>query len=150
MVDVVSSIVRSRIMAKIQGKNTKAEVMIRKALFKEGFRYRLYVKNLPGKPDLVFPKYKAVVFINGCFWHGHDCYLFKWPSTNSKFWHEKISSNSIRDKQHIIELEKLGWRVLTIWECSFRGKYMFPFQELISKIRIWLTTNQATCEITHK
>jgi DNA mismatch endonuclease, patch repair protein len=150
MADIVSHETRSRMMAGIQGKNTKAEITIRNALHRKGFRYRLYVKTLPSKPELVFPKYKAVILINGCFWHGHNCYLFKWPSTNSEFWQEKISGNKERDIKNKIELEKMGWRVLTIWECAFKGKNRLIFQDLIDQISKWLITNQNSCEIKYQ
>ena len=93
MVDVVTPEKRSAMMSGIKGKNTKPEFIVRKALFKRGFRYTLHNKNLPGKPDLVFARYKAVVFVNGCFWHGHNCHLFKWPKSNPEFWKEKITNN---------------------------------------------------------
>jgi DNA mismatch endonuclease, patch repair protein len=150
MVDVVSPVVRSKMMSGIQGKNTKAEVLLRKALYKKGFRYRLYVKSFPGKPDLVFPKYKAVIQINGCFWHGHNCYLFRWPSSHCEFWYKKIINNKERDSKNLIDLAQLGWRVLTIWECAIKGKYKIPFQNLIEQICIWLTTFQNTNEITNR
>lgn len=150
MVDVVSPETRSKMMAGIQGKNTKAEVLLRKALHQKGFRYRLYVTSLPGKPDLVFPKYKAVIQINGCFWHGHNCYLFRWPSSHSEFWYKKIIINMERDSKNLADLEKLGWRVLTIWECAIKGKYRIPFQVLIEQVCVWLTTYQSNTEITNK
>ena len=109
--DVVTPAVRSRMMSGIRGKNTKPELLIRKALFAQGFRYRLHDKLLPGKPDLVFPKYHAVIQINGCFWHGHDCSLFKWPSSSSEFWREKITGNRQRDAANCQELERLGWLI---------------------------------------
>ncbi len=140
MTDIVSADVRSQMMSGIQGKNTKPELMIRRALHQKGLRYRLHVKSLPGKPDLVFPKYKAVIQINGCFWHGHDCYLFKWPSTHSTFWKDKILGNKERDRLNRIELEKLGWSILTIWECAIKGKYKLPFDVLINRTCEWLKT----------
>lgn len=147
MTDVVSAKIRSRMMSGIQGKNTKPEVMIRKALHQKGFRYRLHVKSLPGKPDLVFPKYHAVIQINGCFWHGHKCHLFKWPSTRPKFWRDKISGNRKRDAKNIAKLVSLGWRVLTIWECAVKGKSKLPFETLIAETCEWLITNEVSSEI---
>lgn len=145
--DVVSSEARSQMMSGIQGKDTKPEMLIRKALHRKGFRYRIHVKSLPSKPDLVFPKYRAVIQINGCFWHGHNCHLFKWPATRPEFWRNKISGNRERDARNIVELERLGWRVLTIWECSVKGRYKRPLGALIEQITEWLTMNGISGEI---
>ena len=150
MTDVVSPKTRSQMMSGIQGKNTKPELMIRKALHQKGFRYRLHDKSLPGKPDLVFPKYKAVIQINGCFWHRHDCHLFKWPSTRPKFWKNKISSNRERDAKNKVELKKQGWRVLTIWECALKGKHKLSFDVLVRKIDKWLIAGIGSREIRGK
>jgi DNA mismatch endonuclease, patch repair protein len=147
MTDVVSPESRSKMMSGIQGKNTKPEIRIRKALHQRGFRYRLYVKSLPGKPDLVFPKYKAIIQINGCFWHGHECHLFKWPSTRPEFWQNKIFETKERDIKNRTELEKAGWRVLTIWECAVKGKNRLNFETLIEIIGEWLSENQPSIEI---
>jgi len=130
MADIVSKKKRSQMMAGIKGKNTKPEVAIRKALFKKGYRYRLHKKNLPGKPDLVLAKYNTVIFIHGCFWHRHDCHLFKWPSTRPEFWKDKINGNKTRDLKHLKELRELKWRVLVIWECAWKGKYKRPLDEI--------------------
>lgn len=108
---------RSKNMSRIRSKNTKPEILIRKLLYKKGFRYRLHY-NLPGKPDIVFPNQKVAIFINGCFWHDHKCKLSHTPKSNIFFWRKKILLNSNRDKTNIQALNKLGWRVETIWECS--------------------------------
>ena len=122
MVDIVDVSTRSRMMAGIKGRNTKPEILIRKLLHKKGFRFRLHVKNLPGKPDIVLPKYKAVIFINGCFWHGHkDCHLFKLPATRTEFWQEKIARNQANDCKSINLLLENNWKVCVVWECSIRG-----------------------------
>ena len=147
MPDVVSPETRSQMMSGIQGKDTKPEVMIRKVLHRKGFRYRLHVKSLPGKPDLVFPKYRAIIQVNGCFWHGHNCHLFKWPSTHPDFWRNKILGNKERDGKNQLELEKLGWRILTIWECAVKGKYRQPFEILIEQISEWLAMNKSSNEM---
>lgn len=105
-------------MSKIGGKNTKPEILVRKFLFSKGFRYRINVKTLPGKPDIVLPKYKTVIFINGCFWHGHNCKKGKLPSSNIDFWREKISNNKSRDDKNSDLLIKLGWKVIIIWQCE--------------------------------
>lgn len=110
---------RSEIMSKITGKETKPEILVRKYLFAKGFRYRKNVKTLPGKPDIVLPKYKTVVFINGCFWHGHkNCKKANLPTTNFNFWKEKIDKNIIRDKKNIHDLKKMGYNVLVVWQCT--------------------------------
>lgn len=118
MVDVVDPATRSRMMAGIRGKDTKPEMLVRRALHKAGFRYRLHVKDLPGRPDIVLPKYRTVIFVHGCFWHGHDCKHFKWPKTRAEFWRKKIEGNVTRDRIAVSELERRGWRVITIWECD--------------------------------
>lgn len=118
--DVHSKDIRSKNMSHIHGKDTKPEMIVRKCLFSKGFRYRKNVKSLPGSPDIVLPKYKTVIFVNGCFWHKHDCDYFKWPATNELFWREKINRNVERDKHNINELESMGWKVITVWECEIR------------------------------
>lgn len=120
--DIVSPEIRSKMMSGIRGKNTKPELIVRKELFRRGFRYKLHEKRLPGKPDLVFPRYKAVIQVNGCFWHGHNCKLFKWPKSNQEFWRQKINGTIERDKKNRNELLILGWRVITIWECELKSK----------------------------
>lgn len=121
MADVVDKKTRSRMMSGIRGKNTKPEVMIRKGLFARGLRYRLHGKGMPGRPDIVLPRHDCLIFVHGCFWHQHDCHLFKWPSTNKQFWRKKLGGNKSRDEKTEQKLLDEGWRVLTIWECSFRG-----------------------------
>ena len=105
-------------MSKIGGKNTKPEILVRKFLFSKGFRYRINVKTLPGKPDIVLPKYKTVIFVNGCFWHGHNCKKGKLPSSNTDFWRGKVSNNKLRDDKNSDLLIKLGWKVIIIWQCE--------------------------------
>jgi DNA mismatch endonuclease, patch repair protein len=150
MVDIVDSATRSRIMSKIRSKNTKPEVKLRKALFALGLRYRLHVKNLPGKPDIILPKYNAVIFLNGCFWHGHDCHLFKTPETRIEFWKNKLQRNREKDSENNESLRKIGWRIMTIWECSFRGKGKKKDTEISrisDRINRWLTSNSKQSEI---
>lgn len=142
MVDVVSKDVRSRMMSGVKGKDTKPELLIRKALFKRGFRYKLHDKYLPGKPDLVFPKYHTIVFIHGCFWHRHDCHLFKWPSTRPDFWKNKINRNVEVDDHNYAALKKEGWRILTIWECAIKGKTRLDFEDLVDGIEEWIVTGK--------
>ena len=118
--DVHDEKTRSYNMSKIKGKNTKPEEVVRHYLFSRGFRYRKNDKRLPGKPDIVLPKYKTVIFVNGCFWHKHDCSYFVWPTTNAEFWKEKINGNVERDKKIYHELEASGWHVLIVWECELK------------------------------
>ena len=109
-------------MSKISGTETKPEILVRKYLFSKGFRYRKNDKRLPGKPDIVLPKYKTVIFIQGCFWHGHYCKAGKLPETNKEFWESKIDSSIERDKKNQRELKKLGWKVIVIWQCELKNK----------------------------
>ena len=122
MADVHSKEVRSFNMSRIKGKNTRPEEEVRKFLFSQGFRYRKNDSRLPGKPDIVLPKYKTVVFVNGCFWHHHSCKYFKWPENNADFWKRKIGENEERDKKNQGKLIALGWNVLVVWECDVKGK----------------------------
>lgn len=112
-------------MASISGKETKPEISVRSFLFRQGFRFRKNVKTLPGKPDIVLPKYKTVVFIHGCFWHGHNCKKAARPTSNTEFWNAKIQGNIDRDKRVKNELKKSGWNVLTIWDCELKNKERF-------------------------
>ena len=118
-------------MSGIRGKNTKPEILVRKLLHAAGFRFRLHRKDLPGKPDIVVPKYKVAIFVNGCFWHGHEnCHLFRLPKSNTEFWEAKIAGNIKRDKKKQAELLDSGWRVLVIWECALKGKLKLRDSEL--------------------
>lgn len=128
-------------MSGIRGSDTQPELAVRKVLHARGFRYRLHGKSLPGKPDLVFPKYNAVIFVHGCFWHMHQCHLFKWPSTRTEFWKEKISANHERDQKTIQALRQDGWRVLVIWECVLKGKFKMELSSLINEIEKWLLSD---------
>ena len=134
-------------MANVKSRNTKPEIVLRKALFSRGLRYRLHVKRLPGTPDLVFPKYRAVLFVHGCFWHGHGCRLFVVPATNREFWVQKIDGNRSRDEQAIRALRGMGWRVMTVWECAVRGLDRLPLDLLASKIDRWLHAKKPTDEL---
>ena len=117
--DIWSKHKRSQVMSKIRGKNTKPEMILRSLLFKKGFRFRVHQKNLPGKPDIVLAKYKTVIFVQGCFWHYHkDCREGRIPSTNTKFWKEKLFKNVEKDARYKEALEKMGWNVITVWECE--------------------------------
>ena len=120
-------------MSHIRSKNSKPEELVRKYLFSKGFRYRKNVKTLPGCPDIVLPKYKTVIFVNGCFWHKHDCPRFVWPSTNEEYWRPKIMGNAERDKRNLAELQQLGWTVLTVWECELKKKVIDATLEQLEK-----------------
>lgn len=147
MADVVPPEKRSNMMSGIQGKNTRPELRIRSMLHARGFRYKLHDKSLPGTPDLVFPRYKAVIQINGCFWHGHDCHLFKIPSTRTDFWLAKISSNIERDKINADLLHKMGYRLMIVWECALKGKMRKPLEGVLDQITDWLKSDEGFREI---
>ena len=125
-------------MSGIRGRDTKPELLLRKGLHAMGFRYKLHDKSLPGKPDLVFPRYRAVILVNGCFWHGHDCHLFKWPKSREDFWREKIKSNIDRDRLVTSQLEEQGWRVLRVWECALKGRTRIGLDEVLEDSALWL------------
>ena len=134
-------------MSGIRGKNTRPELIVRKALHARGFRYRLHEKRLPGKPDITFPRHKAVIQVHGCFWHWHHCHLFKWPKTRYEFWSQKIRRNRSRDTETLVDLQNLGWRVLTIWECSLKGRTRIPFNEVVDQTVEWLNKGTVNIEI---
>lgn len=134
-------------MAGIRSKNTKPEMLIRKGLHKLGYRYRLHDKNVYGRPDLVFSKYSAVIFIHGCFWHGHTCHLFKLPGTRTEFWQNKIEGNQRRDNAVKEKLVAEGWRICTIWECSLRGKNKLPLDNVLTLCTKWLESESVILEI---
>jgi DNA mismatch endonuclease (patch repair protein) len=137
MADIHSPEVRSYNMSMIKGKNTKPEMLVRKYLFSQGFRYRLHEKKLPGKPDLVLPKYKTVVFIHGCFWHGHDnCRYFVVPKTRTEWWLNKINTNKSNDLKAVKILKKLGWKIISVWECELKkGKIDKTLERIAERIK---------------
>jgi DNA mismatch endonuclease, patch repair protein len=150
MTDIVDASTRSRMMSGIRNKDTRQELEIRKRLFALGFRYRLHDGKLPGKPDLIFPRYKAVIFIHGCFWHAHDCALFKWPGSRRDFWKKKLTGNKRRDEKNRDALLAMGWRVMTIWECALRGagnKKEKKIDTLLRKTVKWLYSKSGSGEI---
>ncbi len=130
MADKLTKEHRSWNMSRIKGKDTSIEVLVRKALFRDGFRFRKNVKQLPGKPDIVLSKYKTVIFVHGCFWHGHTCKEAHIPKSNSEFWLNKITRNVDNDKKHTEQLTSLGWHVITVWECQIEKH----FDETIASI----------------
>lgn len=134
-------------MAAIGPTNTKPEMIIRWGLHALGWRYRLHAKELSGKPDLVFPARGAVIFVQGCFWHGHDCPLFRWPSTREEFWRKKISGNIVRDRRNRKELLERGWRVLNVWECSLKGRNRQPIDEVICQCAAFLEGKECQASV---
>lgn len=147
MADIVTAEVRSRMMSGIRGTNTKPELLLRKGLHALGFRFRLHDRSLPGKPDIVLPRYKAVIFAHGCFWHGHDCHLFKWPSTRPEFWQAKIARNRTVDERAEAALAEAGWRQAVVWECALKGKTRLPLEEVITACAEWLRSDRPRLEI---
>jgi DNA mismatch endonuclease (patch repair protein) len=150
MPDVVDKKTRSRMMSSIRGKDTLPELAIRHGLHRMGFRYRLHSPALPGKPDMVFPKYGAIILINGCFWHHHDCHLFKWPATRKVFWKKKILDTCERDRRNIETYHFRGWKVLVIWECALKGKTRRSVPEVVNTAANWLQYDQQDAQITGK
>lgn len=146
MMDLVSPEVRSRMMSGIRAKNTKPEIMVRRALHALGFRYRLHDPKLPGQPDIVLPRFRAVVFVHGCFWHGHDCPLFKVPATRPDFWLQKIERNRANDARNEQTLSTMNWRIAVVWECALRGKQA-NVDDVTNRLAQWLRGGSAQVEI---
>lgn len=147
MNDLVFKEARSKNMAAIKGRNTKPEMLVRRRLHQAGFRYRLHAAELPGKPDLVFPKYKAVICIQGCFWHQHQCEMFHWPKSRTEWWRQKISANRAHDEAMQDKLRELGWRVLLVWECALKGKARYNPEQLLELISAWLRGGNSFSEL---
>ena len=146
MADVVSPEVRSRMMSGIRGKDTKPEWLVRRALHARGFRYRLHSRRLPGRPDIVLSRFRAVVFVHGCFWHGHDCNYFRLPSTRPEFWQDKIQRNHANDARHHAALLAAGWRIATVWECALRGRD-HDVDQVADQLTQWVRGNLRVLEI---
>lgn len=138
MADVHTPEQRRHNMKRVRGRDTKPEMLIRRGLHARGYRYRLHLPGLPGRPDLVFPKHQSVVFAHGCFWHGHDCPLFKWPATRQEFWRDKILGNQARDRRTIEALQQSGWSILVVWECALRGPGRLPLGEILNTAEYFL------------
>jgi DNA mismatch endonuclease (patch repair protein) len=145
--DIVDAATRSRMMAGIRGTHTKPERVIRKGLHRLGFRFRLHARDLPGRPDIVLPKWRAVILTNGCFWHGHSCELFRWPRSRADFWREKIEGNRRRDQANLEALHALGWRTLVIWECAIRGRAAPGPDVAVREASSWLSSSSQHGEI---
>jgi DNA mismatch endonuclease (patch repair protein) len=125
-------------MSGIRGSNTRPELAIRSRLHRAGYRFRLNVRSLPGTPDIVLPRHRAIVFVNGCFWHGHGCHLFKLPATRREFWQKKIRDNRARDRVKVDECKQLGWRVAIVWECALKGRHRLDPDVLVRQLGRWI------------
>lgn len=147
MSDIVSPSTRSRMMANIRSRDTSPELLMRCLLQRRGFRYRLHVRDLPGRPDMVFPARRAVILIHGCFWHGHGCHLFKWPASRQEFWQKKIESNMKRDETSARLLTENGWRILTVWECAIKGRWRMAGEEIEAITAEWLARGSSHLEL---
>ena len=147
MTDIVDQATRSRMMSGIRSGNTKPERLVRTSLHALGFRYRVHDRRIPGCPDLVFPKHHAVLFVHGCFWHGHNCLLFRLPGTRPEFWEKKIRRNRERDAEVREELGKKGWRTGIVWECALKGKNRIGIEETVKRIILWLESETMDQEI---
>ncbi|WP_075574928.1 very short patch repair endonuclease [Lysobacter antibioticus] len=144
--DVLTPEQRRLNMSRIRSRNTTPELMLRRGLHADGFRYKLHARDLPGSPDLVFPRYRAVIFVHGCFWHGHDCPRFKAPSTRREFWFKKIGGNQLRDKRTQQALLERGWRVAVVWECALKGTGRRPTTDVVRWCRNFLTGSTPVAE----
>lgn len=147
MPDIVDALTRSRMMSGIRSTNTKPERLVRKALHALGYRYRLHSPDVPGRPDLVFPRLRTAVFVHGCFWHGHDCPLFRLPGTRTEFWQEKISRNMRRDSLVREQVLAAGWRHFTIWECAIRGRNSIGLEKTVARTVRFLEGSRESGEI---
>ena len=134
-------------MAGIRGQNTRPELLLRRGLHALGFRFRLHDRALPGRPDMVFPRYRAVLLAHGCFWHGHDCPLFRWPATRREFWQAKIEGNRARDAATLERLAGAGWRRGIVWECAIKGTGRLPQGEVVSRCAEWLKSEEGQLEL---
>lgn len=147
MTDVVSAEVRSRMMSGIRGFDTKPELFLRKGLHARGLRFRLHDRKLPGCPDLIFKGKSAVLFAHGCFWHGHDCPLFKWPKNRAEWWRQKLMRNRMNDARAEACLTTAGWRVGIVWECALKGPLRLPPVKVLTECERWLRSGKARLEI---
>lgn len=145
--DVHSQEQRSHNMSRIRGRDTRPEMLIRRGLHRRGFRFRLQAREWPGRPDLVLPKHRAAIFVNGCFWHGHDCPMFRLPATRPEFWLNKIEGNRARDVASSAALTLAGWRPFTVWECALRGPAKVGSEAVLDACQSFLSSDNATGEI---
>jgi DNA mismatch endonuclease, patch repair protein len=147
VVDVLTPEQRRLNMSRIRGRNTTPELLLRRGLHARGLRFRLHRRDLAGRPDLVFPRFRAVVFVHGCFWHGHGCRLFTMPKTRPEFWQDKIGRNSERDARASAALQASGWRVLTVWECALRGRDRLGQATVLQAIERFLSGSETATEV---
>lgn len=138
MVDRLTPDQRRLNMSRVRAKDTRPEMIVRRLLHSLGFRFRLHRRDLPGRPDIVLPRYRAAIFVHGCFWHGHDCSLFRMPATRTDFWAMKIAANRRRDEDAVSRLHDIGWRSLLIWECALRGRGRLPEEKLTDRITAFI------------
>jgi DNA mismatch endonuclease, patch repair protein len=148
MVDVLTQEQRRLNMSRIRARNTKPELLLRSGLHGRGLRFRLHRRDLPGCPDLVFPRFRTVIFVHGCFWHRHQCHLFKMPQTRPDFWRKKIEANVARDKLVIARLHHQKWRVLVIWECAIRGKRRLEIERVLDVTEAFLLGAKGLASVT--
>jgi DNA mismatch endonuclease (patch repair protein) len=141
MVDVVPINVRRRMMSGIRSTNTIPERIVRSGLHRRGYRFRLHVVDMPGRPDIVLPKHAVAILVHGCFWHGHRCPLFRLPATRVRFWRNKIETNCRNDIRNHRRLLQRGWRVLTVWECALKGSGRISPDDLFARIERWMSTS---------
>ena len=147
VVDVLTPSQRSFNMSRIRGRDTKPEILLRRGLHALGFRFRLHRADLPGRPDIVLPSKKAVIFVHGCFWHGHNCPMCRLPATRSEFWQAKIEGNQVRDQTAMKELTSAGWRILVVWECALRGPARLPKGIVLAGCERFLKSDLAAREL---
>lgn len=148
MADVHTPEQRSFNMSRIRGRDTKPELLLRRGLHARGFRFRLHRRDLPGRPDLVFPSRRAAIFVHGCFWHGHDCPMCRMPATRPAFWRAKIEGNRLRDRKAVAALTAAGWRALIVWECALRGPARQPEDEVLARCGQFLNSEFPQAELT--
>lgn len=145
--DTVDRQTRSKIMASVGQKDTGAEIILRAALHRAGLRYRLHDRSLPGSPDLVFTRFRAAIFVHGCYWHAHGCYRSTVPRSRQEFWASKFAANRLRDERNVRLLLEAGWRVLTVWECALKGKLALPSDSVVRRVKTWLNSTDLNSEI---
>jgi DNA mismatch endonuclease (patch repair protein) len=147
MADIVDPATRTRMMSGIRGRNTRIEVAVRKGLFALGYRYRTDVRSLPGRPDIVLPRWNVVILVHGCFWHAHDCGLYRIPATRPEFWREKLEGNAGRDRRNEAALKNAGWRIAIVWECALRGRGASALGDVINSLHEWIRGREQMIEL---
>ena len=147
MADIVDPATRSRMMSGIRSRNTRIEIVVRKGLFALGYRYRMDVRSLPGRPDIVLPRWNVAVLVHGCFWHAHDCGLYRIPATRQDFWREKLEGNAQRDRRNEATLKNAGWRIAIVWECALRGRGASALSEVVNSLHEWIRGREQMIEL---